>query len=151
VETFEAKIQSARRRAASRDVEGALREYDEALALHRGVFLEDEDDAWVMGPRSHYEALHASALSEAARLHAAHGDPATAVALLEKRIGLDPADEEASVLLMKTLGARGERAAVEREFRRPEGALRAAASRGPGAEARRAYRAAVGDQPEERV
>jgi DNA-binding SARP family transcriptional activator/uncharacterized protein HemY len=116
-ELFETKIRGAREKAR-RDVRAALSDYEEALALYRGPFMEEEYDEWMEAPRSRYEALHAAGLAEAGELHMKHGDPEAGIARLEKGVANDPLDEEASCRLMRAHGLRGNRAAVEKEFLR---------------------------------
>lgn len=143
VEAFEETIRSARRRASSGDGEGALSSYESALALYRGPFLDEEDDDWIEAPRSHYEEIFHAALAEAGELHLRKGDPEAGLARLTELVERNPLDEEASVRLMAALGSRGRRGAVEKEFRRLEGALQEAFSVPPGVEARRAYQRAL--------
>jgi DNA-binding SARP family transcriptional activator len=143
VEELEREIARARG-AATADPTAALASYDRAIALYRGPFLEEIDDAWTEAPRAHYAALHREALTESAALLAARGDAADAVPRLESLVASDPHDESASVRLMDALAAAGRRGDVEREFRRLEKALAKAFSVEPSVETRKSYRAALG-------
>jgi len=58
------------------------------------------------------------ALREAADLNARLGRPEGSVPLLERLVERHPADQAASIQLMRALGALGRKAAVEREYRR---------------------------------
>jgi len=117
-ERFESGIRSARARLREGKAEGALSEYEAALALYRGPFLEEEYGAWTEAPRAHLEALHLAALAEAARLHRDAGDLSAALACQTRRLEQDPLSEEASVELMGTLALAGDRGALEKEFER---------------------------------
>ena len=58
----------ANSRMAKEDRDGALADYDAALALYRGPLMEEDYDDWIEAPRTHYEGLYLAALAEAARL-----------------------------------------------------------------------------------
>ena len=141
-ERFEAGVHTARGRAREGDRSAALSVYDEALALYRGSFLEEEYGAWVEAPRAHFETLYLDALSEAGRLRLKAGDAGSSLVYQRRRLELDPLNEEASVDLMRALGSTGDRAAVEKEFERLRAALSDELGAEPEPETRREYEAA---------
>ena len=124
VAVFEERVRSARAKAARGDSEGALSDYADALALYTGPFLEEEYAEWTEAPRAHYEGLYLAALSETANLHLRGGDPEQALPCLERLIAQDPLEEEVSRRLLRALGSLGQRAGIEREYRRLTAALR---------------------------
>lgn len=112
-------------------------------------------EAWLEGERRHLRALSADVLRQAALERAARGQAEAAAALAERVVALEPLDENAAVLLVRTLRAAGRTeearqaatAATERLSRQlgepPGAALRAAAHapiirHGPAGSGRRA-------------
>ena len=142
VERFEAGVREARARARERQAPAALAAYDQALALYRGPFLEEEYGAWVEAPRAHFEALYLDALAEAGRLHLESGDAAASLACQRRRLELDPLNEEASTDLMRALASAGDRVGVEKEFERLTSILADEVGIEPSPATRRAYEAA---------
>ena len=143
VERHERLIREARALRSRGEADAALAAYDEALGLHRGPFLEEEDDDWVVGPRQHHEQLHQAALAEAGALRHERGDREAAVACLEELVRTNPLDEPASARLMRVLGELGRRDAVEQEYERLAQAMDEAWEAVPSRETRRAYRSAL--------
>src|SRR4029453_7935974 len=94
-------------------------------------------------PRAHYEGLYLAALSETANLHLRGGDPEQALPCLERLIAQDPLEEEVSRRLLRALGSLGQRAGIEREYRRLTAALRDELATSPLPETRRAYEDAL--------
>ncbi|MEX2549979.1 MAG: BTAD domain-containing putative transcriptional regulator [Nitriliruptoraceae bacterium] len=64
-------------------------------------------EVWFESERRHLRALSADIIREAALQRLAHGDHDAAVALAERVVGLEPLDENAAVLLVRTLRAAG--------------------------------------------
>ena len=139
IEAFEEGIRAARRKAAAGKIAGALADYDTAIALYRGSFLEDDYAEWTEAPRAHFESLRLRALAEAGRLHLGSGHREAGIACLSTLVEGEPLNEEASALLMTSFGNFGNRAAVEREFARVCRALKKELSSEPLPETRRAY------------
>jgi LuxR family maltose regulon positive regulatory protein len=143
-ERFEVGLREARGHIAAGRTREALETYHRAIELHRGPFLEDEPGAWAVTPRAHFDAQLRSALAEAGELELAQGDPARGLALLERLVEREPLDEQASCRLMRAQAARGNRGAVEREFRRLCHALSKSLRTDPALDTRRTYREALG-------
>src|SRR6185436_2504708 len=118
---------------------GALEDYEHALVLYRGPFMEEEYTEWTEAPRSHYEALYIAALGEAADLHIKAGAPERGIALLRNVTELQPLDEVAACRLMRVWAERGDRRAVEKEYQRLVHALDQELKTRPLAETQRAY------------
>ncbi len=142
-EAFDKAIATARRRTAAERAAAAA-DYERALALYRGPFLEGFDDSWIDPLRFHYQSLYEAALAEVADLELEAGRADAAVERLTRLVGVTPLDEGASVRLMRALGAAGRRGDVEREYRRLVRALAESLAVEPAAGTRRAYLAAVG-------
>jgi DNA-binding SARP family transcriptional activator len=140
LERFDRGLGAARHASGKGDAESALKAFDDALALYRGPFLEDEDDHWTAGPRAHYESLMDAALRESAELWIRAGAPARAVERLERLVERNPADQAESIRLMRVLGSHGRRAGVEREYRRLQRAIDASRTGGLAFETVRAFR-----------
>ena len=138
-ERFETLVRSARGRKAAGQARQAVADYEAALALYRGPFLEEEFDEWAEAPRAHYEELLLAALKEAAEVHLRNGNAAAAIDCLHRLAVRDPLNEETSARLMRALGAHGSRAAVEKEYARLQAALDEELGTSPLSETRRAY------------
>jgi len=118
VDRFERGIHDARDHKARGELEPALGAYQDAIALYRGAFLEEDDEEWIEAPQAHYESLLDAALRESADLHAQLGRPEGSLPLLERLVERNPSDQAASIQLMRALGTLGRKAAVEKEYRR---------------------------------
>jgi len=143
VESFEERVRTARSKVQRGDPEGAIASFNEALALYRGPFMEEDYADWVEIVRTTLETLRRSALKELSDLHLQSGDPQAGIALLRETLALDPLDEAASVRLIRVLGARADRAGVEAEWRRLSYELSREAGARPSPETRRTYEAAL--------
>ena len=143
-ERFEALVQSARSRKAAGQARQAASDYEAALALCRGPFLEEEYDEWVEAPRTHYEQLLLAVLKETADVHLRSGNTGAAVSCLQRLIAKDPLNEGTSTRLMHALGAAGDRTAIVKEFARLEAALSEELGTAPLPETRQAYVQALG-------
>jgi ATP/maltotriose-dependent transcriptional regulator MalT/DNA-binding SARP family transcriptional activator len=139
LEAFEAGLRAARQRLSKGDDAAARSAFEQALALYRGEFLEEEYGEWAEAPRASYAALYLQALEEAGRLHLKAGSREAGLALLEKRVQHDPLNEKASIELMQALGEAGNRAGVEKEYGRLSRSLADEVESEPLAETRRAY------------
>ncbi|PYT16073.1 MAG: hypothetical protein DMF51_05500, partial [Acidobacteria bacterium] len=138
-ERFEAHVRSARGRKAGGEADAALADYEAALTVYRGPFLEEEYSDWAEPLRARYEELYLAALNEAAGLHLEKKDAAAAVDCLQRLIRRDPLNEEASALLMRALAATGSRAAIGKEYDRLVAALHTDMGKLPLPSTRRAY------------
>lgn len=138
-ETFEEKVRSARGKTTRGENGEALQDYDTALALYRGPFMEEDYTEWTEAPRSHYEELYLAALVESAELHIKAGSPDRGIALLKSVSDLQPLDEPASCRLMRAFALRGDRRAVEKEYQRLGHALQQELRARPMPETQRTY------------
>jgi DNA-binding SARP family transcriptional activator len=74
-------------------------------------------ELWLAGERRHLEAAAAALAHEAASVLLARGETGRAVTIAELLVGLDPYDENAQVLLARSLIAGGDREAAEERVR----------------------------------
>ena len=118
VDRFERTLHAARDQKTKGDLEASRSAYDDAIALYRGPFLEEDDEEWVEAPQTHYESLLDAALRELADVHARLGRAEEAIAPLERLVERHPQDQGASIALMRVLGSLGRKSAVEQEYRR---------------------------------
>lgn len=138
-ETFEATIRAAHGKKAQGDTGGALEDYEKALALYRGPFMEEEYTEWTEAPRTHYETLYISALGDAADLHLKSGALERGITLLREMTEMQPLDEPIACRVMKALAERGDRRAVEKEYQRLMQALEQEVGTRPLPETQRAH------------
>src|SRR5262249_57473156 len=112
-------------------------------------------DAWLLTARRHLSALASSMLHEAGLALVASGDYPTAIDLSLRLVELDPFDENAQTLLVRSLASSGDRAGAQERVRmctelfqrelgiEPSAGLRLAAEVSPGT----STLAAVGGRP----
>jgi predicted ATPase/DNA-binding SARP family transcriptional activator/DNA-binding CsgD family transcriptional regulator len=118
VETFEAPAAAARRGRR-------LADYEAAVGLYAGDLLPDEpDDEWVAPRREALRQTYLGLLLELAALHERRGDPAAAVAALQRVVDREPAHEPAQADLMRLYARSGQRAEALRQYRQLTAALR---------------------------
>src|SRR5262249_7246689 len=101
-------------------------------------------DAWLLTARRHLSALASSMLHEAGLALVASGDYETAIDLSLRLVELDPFDENAQTLLVRSLASAGDRAGAQERVRmctelfqrelgtEPSAGLRLAAEASPG-------------------
>lgn len=142
-DALESSVRLARGLVTRGDAQGAAHEYENALALYRGPFLEEEYAEWAEPIRARYAELRGRAIAELADLRYRAGEIDAAVSLYEELVTGDPLDEKVSQRLMRTLAVRGDRAGIEKEWQRLSRALRAELSAAPSKEARDAYENAL--------
>ena len=104
---------------------------DRVLEIHRGPFLDGfflngapEFEQWAAEQRARYERQVASALDRLAATAESRGDFAAAVECRRRRAAIDPLDTLATVQLMTTLVAAGDRAGALQHARVHEVLLR---------------------------
>ena len=118
VVAFEAAVLGARRKAAAGETAQALADYQEAMRLYRGDYLEEEYDDWIEAPREHYARLFEACLEETGALHAAAARWEEALGCYERLVQRDPYSEPGSCRVMEALGRLGNRLGVQQEFQR---------------------------------
>lgn len=104
LDAFEAGL----RRAAGLPGAEALDEYDRALALYRGDFLEDEFVAWAETYRADYRNRLLDGARRALDLALVCDEEARAVTYARSILTYDPTDEATARTLMRVLAAAGD-------------------------------------------
>jgi DNA-binding SARP family transcriptional activator len=113
-ESFEAGITAALREG---DGPAAVRRLEEALAIYRGDFLEEEVVGdWHLEIHDRLRRLYVDGLSRLAELQIAGGDPARAAATLEALVEKEDLREDAHRRLMECYVAGGERDRALRHY-----------------------------------
>ncbi len=108
---------------------------EQALALHGGAFLEEEQAGdWHLALRDRLALRFEDGLEALARARTAAGDHARAAAAYRRLLALDPAHEEVARRLMDALARSGRRAEALTVFERLGAALRAELDDEPGRE-----------------
>ncbi len=113
VDAFDAAL----RRAASAPAPEALPAYEEACALYRGDFLEDEEFAWAEPIRSALRQRLMEALHRAATIAARTGDRERAAGFYKQILERDPTDEAAVRARMQALADSGDVNAARKTYR----------------------------------
>ena len=117
---FNARLRRARELEGAR----ALAEYEQAIALYAGDFLERELYGWAEPWRAEYRLRFAAACREAGRLAAEGRDLERAAAIYGRLLASDPIDEEAARELMRCHALRRDPNGVRRVYRALEQGLR---------------------------
>jgi DNA-binding SARP family transcriptional activator len=117
VDEYLACIRRGRQAEARCEVKAALQEYDAALSLCRGEYLEDEPFAeWCWQEREHQREVRVRLLQRAATLHTAAGNPDQSVDYLRFAIRIDPLREELHQALLRALLAAGRREEAQHRY-----------------------------------
>ena len=109
---------------------------EEAVELHRGDFLPELDQDWVLEARDKRRATLGEAVGRIGEAEEERGELEAAVRRSRELVAIDPLSEEAHRTLMRRLAARGDRAAALATFERFRERLRAELGMAPGPETR---------------
>ncbi len=91
--------------------------YEQALALHKGPYLDEFYSDWVLAPREDLEMRYLQGLTRLGGLRAQSGALEQAVELLRTAVAKDPFQEEAHYGLIHYAALMGDRAAALRHYR----------------------------------
>lgn len=98
-DTFESAVLTAKRIREPRF-------YEDALQLYTGDLLpEDWSEGWSLGPRKRLKDMYLDLLLDVATLQVRQGEVDAAITALQRLVVMDPAREEARVLLMRLFTA----------------------------------------------
>lgn len=118
VEAFEAAAAAARR-------SGEVAAYQAAIDLYAGDLLPEERyEDWTTTRRESLRGTFLGLLLELADLHERDGEYPSAIAALERAVGLEPALEDAHACLMRLFALTGRRQQALRQYRRLRDTLR---------------------------
>jgi len=120
VDAFHAKLQEAKKADETSDRVDA---YEEALRIYRGPYLPEAEGTWMMPERETLAEAHRQASLALARLYLSERQAGLALRLCRRLLAEDPCLEEAHRLAMRAHAARGNMAAVVRQFEACQHAL----------------------------
>jgi ATP/maltotriose-dependent transcriptional regulator MalT/DNA-binding SARP family transcriptional activator len=113
VEIFESRLRLAETAKKPRE---KIKAYRSAVELYKGSYLPDVGGAWVVIERERIWRLYLDAVTNLARLHLELGENDKALDYCHKILGEDECFEEAHRIAMRAYAARGDRAAVTRQY-----------------------------------
>jgi LuxR family transcriptional regulator, maltose regulon positive regulatory protein len=113
VEAFESFLARAR---ITQNPHEQMREYQKAVDVVRGPYLNDVYAEWVIPERERLNQLHLNALVTLADLYQKHGQPAQAVAISQRAIDLDAGMEDAYQIAMQAHARLGDVASVTKAY-----------------------------------
>jgi LuxR family transcriptional regulator, maltose regulon positive regulatory protein len=113
LEVFVRKIDQARTTQVREAKMSMLRE---AIAVYKGSYLNEFDFTWVTIEREHLWQLYVDAALELAQLHLEAGNYGATLEFCHNLLAVDKCLEEAHRLAMRAYAAKGNRAAVRRQF-----------------------------------
>ena len=114
VAEFQALIDKA---STAQSEDEAIVDYEKAVSLYSGDFLEDLYADWIEPYRRSLRDLFLMALSRVAHHHAHRGRIEMAVTVAHRWLHAEPVDESAHRLLMRCYAEQGNTSAVRRQFR----------------------------------
>lgn len=103
--------------------EGTVADFEEALDLYQGDYLQDDEYWWAESERYRLKSSWLRIASQLAEWHAAHGNPEGAIEGYQLICDRNPLAEEAHFALMKLYASQDKRALVLRQYRRLEEVL----------------------------
>ncbi len=112
------------RRAESLEGSEALIEYDRALSIYRGEFMQSEPFEWAEPYRRDYQRRFVTAAHQAGRLALECRDVKRAIGFYQAILDRDPIDEEAARSLMRCHAKLGDANGVRRVYKRLQESLR---------------------------
>ncbi len=138
VDEFDAALAQARHLMHQRPEE-AERWFETALALYQGDYLANLYYDWLFPEQRRLREAHLQALRHLAGLRMNTRRYEDALSLLNQALALDPLQEQVHLDAMRCYAALGNRAAVARQYRQLEEALRRELGVGPDPVIRAAY------------
>lgn len=115
VEDFEAFIAKAKN---AQDAQQKIIFYQKATNLVQGPYLNDVYSDWAIEERRRLEQIYLKALYELADLYLKDGQLENAINICEKAIQIDPSEEKAYEIAMKTYYKLGQRASIIHIYQR---------------------------------
>ena len=113
VELFLKALHQAER---SQRIEDRISAYQKAIDLYKGAFLVDLNLDWITVERTKYHQLYFEALLKIARICLEIDETHSAITYCQLLLNQEPCQEEAHRIAMRAYAARGDRAAVSRQF-----------------------------------
>ncbi|HEX7394118.1 MAG TPA: BTAD domain-containing putative transcriptional regulator, partial [Anaerolineaceae bacterium] len=100
----------------AKDIQQKIKHLKNAIGHHKGAYLPDIIETWVMGERERLRQIFMDALIRLAGLYLECGQFESALETCQDALREDPCLEAAHRLAMRTHAARGNRAAVVRQY-----------------------------------
>lgn len=141
LEDFESYL--ARARSAKTDAE-RIEYYEKAADLVKGPYLADIGAAWAILDRERIHRTFLEVLISLAELHQKYKNPEKMLEVCQRILELDPAHEAAHQLAMQAHAARGDRAAVVRQYQMCREETRRLFNLPPSEETEKLYRRLIG-------
>lgn len=113
VEVFESKLKLAE---ASKKTREKIKAFRSAVELYKGAYLADIGGTWVVAERERIWRSYLNAVMSLAQLHLEIGEGDKALEYCHKILVEDECLEEAHRIAMRAYAARGDRAAVTRQY-----------------------------------
>lgn len=120
VDAFRATLQEVKK---ADEAAGRIAAYEEALRIYQGPYLPEAEGTWVMPEREALAESHRQSSLALARLYLGERQPGLTLRLCRRLLAEDPCLEEAHRLAMRAHAARGNMAAVVRQFETCQRAL----------------------------
>jgi LuxR family transcriptional regulator, maltose regulon positive regulatory protein len=128
----------------SRDEEGFVRSYEEAVALYRGEFMAGSYDEWAEEQRSYYREQYLRLLEILASSARKAEDWARALQLAQRILREDPFREDVHCTVMRAHAAQGNRVAAREQYEALRKLLRKELGVEPAPETQKVYKQLVG-------
>ena len=128
----------------SRDEEGFVRSYEEAVALYRGEFMAGSYDEWAEEQRSYYREQYLRLLEILAAAAQKAEDWARALQLAQRILREDPFREDVHCTVMRAHAAQGNRVAAREQYEALRKLLRKELGVEPAPETQKVYKQLVG-------
>lgn len=113
VEAFESFLARAK---AAQDPQEQMKEYQKAVDVVSGPYLNDVYTEWVIPERERLNQLHLNALLILAGLYQKHGHPAQAIAISQRALELDAGMEDAYQIAMQAHARLSDSASVTKTY-----------------------------------
>ncbi|MEW6240928.1 MAG: tetratricopeptide repeat protein [Chloroflexota bacterium] len=141
VEDFETYLERAR---TAEGGDEKISFYERAISLVHGPYLADVGATWAAAPRMHYHEVLQSAFLDLAHLYWKQADSLNTLRVCERALEHDPANENFHQLAMQVYYARGDRAAIIRQYQACKDALTREFNLSPSPETEALYRQFTG-------
>jgi DNA-binding SARP family transcriptional activator len=126
IEEFEERVQEGRKLEAGRLNTAALQEYEKAIALYKGDFLEDDPyEEWPMITRERLRVAYLDTLDRSSQMYLSQSDYDACIALCHMILGYDSCREDAHCRLMHCYSQLGQVYLALRQYQECVDALKA--------------------------
>ena len=106
------------------DPQEKITAFQKAVELYQGAYLPEVEGSWVVVERERLQRMFIDSMISLSSLQLEAGNTRASISLCQQILDLDPCQEEAHRLAMRVHWARGNKAAVRRQFERCVKALK---------------------------